>query len=267
MFKKYIIYAFVLLLVISGVLFALFTKKGSEKLKIGVTGNPSTAILELIKPDLKKDGIDLEIIEFGDYQTPNLALVEKSIDANSYQHKPFLDAFNKQHNTDLVSVGDTFTGIMAFYSKKIKNINELREGDKIGIPNDATNEERALLLLESAGLIKLDRKNGINITVKDITSNPNGLEIQELQAAILPRVLDDLTGCIINPGYAIDSGLNPKKDGIYYETGASPYLNVIATRQELKNNKKILTFVKHFKSKKVKDFLEKDYGGHFNYAW
>ncbi|MDR0423734.1 MAG: hypothetical protein LBH46_04070 [Rickettsiales bacterium] len=259
--KKYVIYSITLILVIVNFAFAK-----NEILKVGVTGSPSTEILELIKPDLKKEGIDIKIIEYTDYQTPNLALVDGSIDANSYQHKPFLNVFNKNNKTNLIPVGDTFTGIMALYSKKIRNIKEIKKGDKIGIPNDATNEERALLLLEKTGLIKLNHENGINITIRDIIYNPLKIDFQELQAGTLPRVLDDLVACVINPGYATDSGLNPKKDGIYYETDKkSPYLNAIVTRPELKNDRRIEILVKMFKSKKVKDYLESKWPG--QYLW
>jgi D-methionine transport system substrate-binding protein len=258
-----IIYSIALFIAILSFAFAK-----NEILRVGVTGVPSKEILELIKDDLEKDGIDLKIVEYTDYQTPNMSLVDGSIDANSYQHKPFLAAFNTQHKTNLISVGDTFTGIMALYSKKIKNIKELKAGDKIGIPNDATNEERALLLFEEVGLIKLNHKNGVNITTKDIVSNPKQIDFRELDAGTLPRALDDLTGCVINPGYATTSGLNPKKDGIYYENGTnSPYLNVIATRPELKDDKRIKAFLKAFKTGKVKDFLENRWGGQYIYAW
>lgn len=236
---------------------------GSETtLKIGATPAPHAEILEQIKPDLKEKGINLEIVEFNDYVQPNIALNDKELDANFFQHEPYLNDFLKEHkDLKLKNAGGVHVEPMGIYSSKIKSLDELADGATVSIPNDPTNGGRALLLLQKANLLKL--KDGVKemATVQDIAENTKNLKIQEVEAAQLPRTLDDVDISIINTNFALNADLNPMKDALFIEDKDSPYVNIIAVREGDENRDDIKTLLTVIKSDKVKKFIEDKYKG------
>ncbi|MBQ3444563.1 MAG: MetQ/NlpA family ABC transporter substrate-binding protein [Selenomonadaceae bacterium] len=230
-------------------------------LKIGATPVPHSEILAEIKPDLKEQGINLEVVEFNDYVQPNIALNDKELDANFFQHEPYLNDFVKEHkDVKLKNAGGVHIEPMGIYSKKIKDLKELADGATVSIPNDPTNGGRSLLLLQKAGLLKL--KDGVNetATVQDIAENPKNLVIQEVEAAQLPRTLEDVDISIINTNFAMNADLNPMKDALFIEDKTSPYVNIIAVRED-ENREEIQKLVKALQSDKVKKFIEDKYKG------
>ena len=230
-------------------------------LKIGATPVPHSELLEEIKPDLKEQGINLEIVEFNDYVQPNIALNDKELDANFFQHEPYLNDFIKEHkDVKLKNAGGIHIEPMGVYSKKIKDLRELPEGATVSIPNDPTNGGRALLLLQKAGLLKL--KDGVNemATVQDIVDNPKNLKIQEVEAAQLPRTLEDVDISIINTNFAMNADLNPVNDALFIEDKTSPYVNIVAVRAD-ENREQIDQLLKTLKSDKIKKFIEEKYKG------
>jgi len=236
-------------------------ENNTEVIKIGVTPEPHGRIVELIKDDLEKEGIKVEIEEFTDYVTPNMALADGDLDANFFQHEPYLNDFIKEKNVDLVSIGAVHLEPMGLYSSKYKSMDQIEDGAEIAIPNDATNGGRALLLLEKAGLIKLDSNAGILATEKDIVDNPKNLKFTPLEAAQLPRVLNDLDGAVINGNFALEAGLIPTEDAILLEDKDSPYANIVAVRSEEKNKEKFRKLMEALQSDKVKQFIEDNYEG------
>ena len=230
-------------------------------LKVGATPEPHADILNLIKDDLAAKGIDLKVIEFTDYVTPNEAVESGEIDANYFQHIPYLESFNKERGYHLVNAGGIHVEPFALYSKskKIKSIKDIKKKARIGIPNDPSNEGRALLLLQEAGLIKIDSKAGITATVQDITSNPLNLKFVEVEAASLPRVLSDVDAAVINGNYAIPAGLSAKKDGLFVEGSSSPYVNIIAVKAGNENKAAIKALVKALQSDKVRKYIDATY--------
>lgn len=233
--------------------------KKKTTLKVGATPEPHAEILNLVKADLKKQGIDLKVIEFTDYVTPNKALEDGQIDANYFQHLPYLNSFNKEQGTHLSSAAGIHIEPIALYSKKYKSLQEIPSGANIGIPNDPTNEGRALLLLQSAGLIQLKASAGITATPLDITSNPKNLKFTEVEAASVPRILPDVAAAVINGNYAIPAGLNASKDGLVVEGSDSPYVNVIAVKAGHENDEAVKALVNAVKSEKVKAWIQKKY--------
>ncbi len=233
--------------------------KKKTTLKVGATPEPHAEILNLIKADLKKQGITLKVVEFTDYVTPNKALEDGQIDANYFQHLPYLESFNQEQGTHLSNAGGVHIEPIALYSKKYKSISDIPAGANIGIPNDPTNEGRALLLLQSAGLITLKASAGITATPLDITSNPNNLKFTEVEAASVPRILPDVDAAVINGNYAIPAGLNASKDGLFVEGADSPYVNVIAVKTGHENDEAIKALVNAVKSAKVKEWIQKRY--------
>ncbi|NLY77775.1 MAG: MetQ/NlpA family ABC transporter substrate-binding protein [Tissierellia bacterium] len=233
----------------------------AEVITIGVSPEPHGKIVELIKDDLEKEGIQIEIVEFTDYVTPNRALADGDLDANFFQHEPYLKDFIEENNLDLISIGAVHLEPMGLYSTKYKSIDEIEDGAEIAIPNDATNGGRALLLLEKAGLIKLDDDAGILATEKDIVDNPKNLKFTPLEAAQLPRVLNDLDGAVINGNFALEAGLIPTKDAILLEDKDSPYANIVAVRSEEKDEEKFKKLMKALQSDEVKQFIEENYEG------
>ena len=254
---KKIISAFLVLAAASALVSAAGKKK--SVLKVGATPEPHAAILNLVKADLKKQGITLKVVEFTDYVTPNKALEDGQIDANFFQHLPYLESFNSEQGTHLSSAAGIHIEPIALYSKKISSISELKNGANIGIPNDPTNEGRALLLLQSAGLITLKEGSGITATPLDIASNPKNLKFTEVEAASVPRILPDVDAAIINGNYAIPAGLNASKDGLFVEGADSPYVNVIAVKTGHENDDAIKALAAAVKSAKVKEWIQKKY--------
>jgi D-methionine transport system substrate-binding protein len=233
----------------------------AQTLKVGATPRPHAEVLELIKPDLAEMGIDLKVIEFTDYVQPNLALAEGELDANYFQHIPYLEAFSQDHRLDLTYIAKVHIEPMGAYSEKLKSIDELKKGARIAIPNDSVNGGRALLLLAANELIELDPAAGITATLLDITSNPMDLKFNELEAAQLPRVLPDVELAIINGNYALEAGLAPLKDALFIEGSESPYVNVLAVRKADTAREDLAKLAEALLSEKVKDFLLEEYGG------
>lgn len=236
-------------------------KNKTSKLVVGATPVPHAEILSIVKPILKEKGIDLEIKEFTDYVTPNVALNDKQLDANFFQHVPYMEDFAGKKGMKLVSAAKVHVEPMGAYSKKIKSKDEIKDGAKIAIPNDATNEGRALLLLQKQGLIKLKDEKGLTQTPKDIADNPKNLKFSELEAAQLPRVLQDVDLAVINTNFALEGKLEPTKDAIFIEDKDSPYANILTVRPDNEKSPEILELVKALNSDAVKKFLEDKYKG------
>ncbi|SDC24316.1 MULTISPECIES: MetQ/NlpA family ABC transporter substrate-binding protein [unclassified Candidatus Frackibacter] len=236
-------------------------KAEQTKLVVGATPVPHAEILRKVKPLLAKKGIELEIKEFTDYVTPNIALADGSIDANYFQHVPYLNNFKEERGLDLTYINKIHIEPMGLYSEKISSLKELKKGATIALPNDVTNEGRALLLLEKNGLIKLDKDAGLEATPVDIVENPKDLKFEELAAAQLPRVLTDVTAAVINTNYALEADLVPTKDAIIMEGSESPYANILAVRTEDKNNEALNQLADVLTSKTVKKFIQEKYKG------
>ncbi|QOQ98776.1 MetQ/NlpA family ABC transporter substrate-binding protein [Helicobacter winghamensis] len=234
--------------------------QGTEKIIVGATPEPHAMILEQIKPLLAKDGIEIEIKEFTDYVTPNKSLDDGSLDANFFQHKPYLDSFNKEHKTNLVSVAGIHIEPMGIYSKNIKNLDELKEGDLISLPNDPSNGARALRILEKNGLIKL--KDGVELaSVQDIVENSKGLKFKEMDAPQLARALGDVSASVINTNFALLAGLNPLNDAIAIEDKDSPYANILVVKAGNENNPNIQKLISALQSEEVRKFIMDTYKG------
>lgn len=228
---------------------------------VAATPVPHSEILNEIKPLLAKEGIDLKIIEFTDYVKPNLALADKEVDATFHQHLPFLEKFNAEHNTNLVSAGNVHIEPMGVYSHKIKVLSDLPLKAKVAIPNDPSNGGRALLILQAAGLIKLKDGGTVSSTVQDITDNPKQLQFSELDAAQVPRAIDDVDIAVINTNFALEAGLNPLKDSLFLEAKDSPYANILAIRAGDESRPEIQKLLKALQSPEVKKFIEDKYKG------
>ncbi|MEN6461767.1 MAG: MetQ/NlpA family ABC transporter substrate-binding protein [Syntrophomonas sp.] len=233
----------------------------TTKLVVGCTAKPHAEILEVVKPMLAKENVDLQIKVFTDYAQLNPALKDGQIQANFFQHIPYLDDYNTKNKTDLVWTVKVHNEPMGIYSKKIKSLDELTEGSTVGIPNDASNGGRALMVLENAKLIKLKEGVGVTATDKDIIDNPKKLKITMMDAAMLPRTLDDAAICVINSNYALEAKLNPVKDSIFMEPKDSPFANVLVVNPKDKNNPAIVKLDKALQSPEVKKFLEDTYQG------
>lgn len=258
---------FYLLLALCVFAFAALGCGGSEKadkdgvvLKIGASPVPHAEILELVKPDLEKQGIKLEIIEFTDYVKPNMALNDKEIDANYFQHTPYLEEFCADRGLKLVALGNVHIEPMGIYSKKIKDLAALPENAKAAIPNDPTNGGRSLMLLEKAGIIKLKEGKTIDATVNDIVDNPKNIKIIEVEAALLPRSLDDTDIAVINSNFAMEANLNPVKDALFSEKD-SPYANIIAVRAGDEKKDVFVKLLNALQTEKVKKHIEETYKG------
>jgi len=234
-------------------------RKNGAVIVVGATPQPHAELLGLIQSDLKDEGYDLEVKEFTDYVTPNEALESGDIDANYFQHIPYMEQFNREHGTHLVNAGGVHIEPMALYSGKYKNLADIPGGAVIAVPNDPTNEARALFLLEDAGLIQLRDGAGLNATPVDIVQNPKNLKFSELEAATLPRVYRDADAAVINGNYAIPAGLNAKTDGLFVEGKSSPYVNIVAVKEGSENRPEILALVKALQSQKVKDYIAGKY--------
>ncbi|NEB77470.1 ABC transporter substrate-binding protein [Streptomyces sp. SID14478] len=233
------------------------------KLVVGATPTPAGEVLAYVQKNLaKKAGLDLEIKEFTDYVLPDTALQQGELDANLYQHKPYLDDFNKSKGTTLTSVTQVYLPPLGFYSKKTDDVTKLRDGAKVALPNDATNEARALELLASQGVIGLKKDAGVNATAKDVVKNPKHLTFKELEAAQLPRSLDDVDVAAVNNNFALDAGLSPKKDAILLESAKdNPYNNVLAAKKGDEDDPRIKKLARLLTSPEVKKFIEDKYQG------
>lgn len=257
---KKIVSLFVVLLVAAS-LFVACTKEeaNSKTILVGATPEPHAAFLGLVVEDLAKEGYTLKIQEFTDYVTPNEALESGELDANFFQHIPYLESFNKEKGYHLANAGGIHVEPFALYSKKYKSLSDLPNGATIAIPNDPTNEGRALLLLQSAGLLTLAANAGLEATPLDIAANPNNLKFREIEAASLPRVLQDVDAAIINGNYAIPAGLIATRDGLLVEGADSPYVNVIAVKQGREQDAGIVALVKALRGEKIKAYVAEHY--------
>lgn len=265
MFKK-------LLVIFSIIFLVACQQKNSDVdnhiIKVGTIAGPDVKILEVVKDVAKKKyGLDIQIVEFTDYALPNTALNDGSIHANIFQHQPYLDATVQAKHYPLVAIGKTFIFPMGIYSDKIKNIKDIAENAVVAIPNDPSNEARALILLAQTGVISLKHHVGFAATIHDIEDNPKHIKIHELDAAQLPRILPDVTIAIINSNYAIPAGLSPKKDAIYLENQHSPYVNIIVVREADKNNASLQTLVKAFQTSEVKAAAKEIFAGEAIVGW
>lgn len=231
-------------------------------IKIGASSVPHAEILNAVKPILEKDGIKLDIIEFADYNQPNLRLADKDLDANYFQHIPYLESFSKDHNLDLTYTAKVHIEPMGVYSEKVKDLKDLKEGAEIAIPNDPTNGGRALILLEQAGLLKIKDGVGISATVYDITENPEKLKITELEAATLPRILQDVDAAVINSNYALEAKLVPTEDSLALESATdNPYVNILAIRKGDEDRPELKKLAEALNSPEIKKFIEEEYKG------
>ncbi|MFV0313853.1 MAG: MetQ/NlpA family ABC transporter substrate-binding protein [Anaerotignum sp.] len=234
----------------------------TTKLVVGATAVPHAEILNLVKEDLLAEGIELEVTEFTDYALLNPSTTDGSLDANFFQHTPFLDNFNANSDSKLVSVGPIHIEPLAVYSEKITSLDELKDGDKISIPNDDTNEARALLLLEDNGIIKVKDRNAAAITPIDIVENPLNIEFVELDSAQLPRTINEVAVSVINTNFALTAGYNPIDNSIVMEDGAnSPYANILVVKEGRENEEAIQKLYAALTSEKVKTFIEANYEG------
>ncbi|SET20210.1 MetQ/NlpA family ABC transporter substrate-binding protein [Anaerobranca gottschalkii] len=232
-----------------------------DQFKIGATQVPHSEILEFIKPILAEKGVNIKIIPYNDYVQPNLNLHDGDIDANYFQHLPYLTRFNQDNGTKLVPVVPVHLEPMAIYSKKITDLKEF-QGGKVGVPNDVTNLGRALALLESAGIIKLADGVGVRGTVGDIVENPLNIEIVELDAALIANMLPDLEIGIINTNYALLANLNPVKDGLFIEEViGNPYANILVVKEGMENDERVKIIAEVLNSQEVRDFILEKYKG------
>lgn len=234
-------------------------------LKVAASPTPHAEILNVAKEILAEQGIDLEVVEFSDYVQPNLVTENGEVDANYFQHKPYLDNFNKEKGTHLVSVEGIHFEPFGLYPGKTKELKDLQDGATVAVPNDATNEARALLLLQDAGLIKLKDPKDINATPKDITSNPKNLKFKELEAAVVPTVIKDVDIAALNGNYAIQAGFDPTKDTLATEKAdglaAKTYQNILVVKEGNENTAKTKELKKALKSDEVRDYINKNYKG------
>jgi D-methionine transport system substrate-binding protein len=257
LFRHIIAYTALALLLVSPVLaFA------DESVKVGIVGGDSEAIWHEVQKIAAADGIDVQLVVFNDYTLPNAALDAGDIDLNAFQHQPYLDAQNRNRGYRIVPIGKTIVSPIGLYSHKVKSVAEIKDGAAIGIPNDPTNGGRGLLLLQAQGLIKLKAGTGLTPTPLDIVENPKQLTIREIDAAQLPRSLDDLDAAVINTNYALDAGLDPREDAIAVEgTADNPYDNIIAAREKDKDNPLYQKVVRDFQDPRIRDYINEHFKG------
>ncbi|MFE9278912.1 MetQ/NlpA family ABC transporter substrate-binding protein [Paenibacillus glucanolyticus] len=230
-------------------------------LKVGASPAPHAKILEHIKPALEKEGVNLEIVEFTDYVLPNTQVDSKEIDANFFQHKPYLDNEIKERGLSLESVIAVHVEPLGAYSRTIKSADELKDGAVVAIPSDPSNAGRALSLLSKNGVIKLQDETKLEATAKDIVENSKNLQFKEVEAAMLPRMLDELDLAVINTNYALEAGLDPTKDALFIEDKENPYANLLVARPDNKDSDAIQKLAKALTSEDVKTFIEEEYKG------
>lgn len=268
---RYTVLAFVALIWLAGCSQGNAETDASKQttVKLGIIGE-DTDVWDDVKARLAKEDIDLEYVKFTDYNQPNAALADGSIDLNAFQHQFFLDNYNTEHGTDLVSIGNTVNAPLGIYSNTIQSIDDIKDGAKVAIPNDVTNGGRALLLLQTAGLIKVDPAKGQTPTTSDITENTKKLDISELDASQTARALNDVDLSVINSGVAVDAGLNPTSDAIFLEPvddSARPYVNIIVARKEDENNEIYQKIVDTYQTEETAKVIEETSKGSSVPAW
>ena len=247
----------------NGVLVSADAEKGT--IKVAASATPHAEILEEAKPILEKEGWDLEVTVFDDYVQPNLVVESGDFDANYFQHIPYLDNFNEEQGTHLVNAGGIHYEPFGIYPGKKKALDDLEDGDTIAVPNDTTNEARALLLLQDNGVITLKDGAGLEATVKDIEENPKNIQIEELEAAQVSRVKDEVAFVVLNGNYALQAGYSVSKDSIAHETSdseaAKTYVNIIAVKEGNEDNEAVKALVDVLKSDEIKDYINETYDG------
>jgi len=263
--KKTLIGLLVLVIVALGVFFGFFAKgKDDKKLVVAASSTPHAEILEFAKDKLEEKGIKLEIKVMDDYIIPNTATEDGEVDANYFQHQPYLDDFNKERGTHLVTVTKVHYEPYGIYAGTRKSLDDLQDGDSVAVPNDPTNEARALMLLEANGLIKLAEGKGLTATTKDIVENPHNLKIKEMEAALITGVLDEVAIGVVNGNYAISAGLKVK-NALAVEDAESEaavtFANILVVKKGNENNENIKALAEILESKEVKDFITKKYDG------
>jgi len=236
-------------------------------IKVGVTAGPHAQVVEAVKKVAAQDGLNIQIVEFSDYVQPNAALAAGDLDANSYQHQPYLEQQMKDRGYKFAVVGQSINLPIGIYSRKVKRLDDLKSGARFGIPNDPTNGGRVLLLLQEKGLIQLKPGTGLKATPLDVAQNPKNLHFVELDAAQLPRSLDDLDAAAVNTNFAMDAGLNPSRDAIALEGAKSPYINVLVVREADKAQPWVAKFVKAYHSPEVRTFIEQQFKGAILPGW
>ena len=242
----------------------------NEIIKLGVVGENNEAWEQVIK-NVSKDGIDVELVKFSDYSQVNQALVDGEIDLNSFQHYAYLEKEKEDKGFKLSVIGEILIAPLGVYSNTLSDIKDIKVGGKIAIPNDATNEGRALKLLESAGLIKVNEDAGYTPTLSDITENTKNIEFVEVEAGQTARLLPDVDASVINGGHAIDAGLNCKEDAIYTETveegSDNPYVNVIVANTTDKDNETYKKLVDEYRSDEIANLIDEVYQGAYVPTW
>ncbi|MBP0595017.1 MetQ/NlpA family lipoprotein [Paraburkholderia sp. LEh10] len=249
---------------LAAALAAPFAHAEDKVLKVGTMSGPDAQIWSVVTKVAAREGLQLKVIEFNDYVQPNAALDAGDLDANGFQHQPFLDSQIRQRGYRIVNVGLTYTSPMGFYSKKFKSLKDLPEGAKVGIQNDPSNGNRALLLLQKYGAIRLKAgvgANGVNATPLDVADNPKKIKLIELDAAQLPRALGDLDAASINTDYAVKAGLSPTKDAIGIEDLKGPYANLIAVRAQDRDKPWVKKLVAAYESEDVRKFIDGQFKG------
>ena len=257
--------------VLTGVLVAgtlstgVYAKDDDKTITVAASATPHAEILEEAKPILEKEGYDLEVTVFDDYVRPNEVVESGEFDANYFQHIPYLDQFNEEKGTHLVNAGGIHYEPFGIYPGTKDSLDDLEDGDSIAVPNDTTNEARALLLLQDNGIITLKDGAGLNATVKDIEENPHNVEIVELEAAQVARVTGETAYVVLNGNYALEAGFSVAKDALAYEQAdseaAKTYVNIIAVKEGNENSDKIKALVDVLKSDEIKDFINENYDG------
>ncbi|MGF1700928.1 MetQ/NlpA family ABC transporter substrate-binding protein [Photobacterium makurazakiensis] len=251
-----------ILSIIACVSLAACGQKDDSIIKIGATSGPHAQVVEAVAIEAKKQGVNIEVIEFSDYITPNAALADGSLNLNSYQHLPFLENYNNGNNANLVSIGESILMRMGVYSNKYSSLADLPDNAQIAIPNDPTNGGRGLLLLEEAKLITLKPDVGFTASLNDIIDNPKGLKFVEVEAAQLPRSLDDVDAAAITMNYVMSAGLNPQKQGLFLEAKDAPLaVMVIAAREDEKDNSDYQKVVSIFHSQPIAEFMQEAFNG------
>ena len=237
----------------------------TETITVAASTTPHAEILEVAKPILAEQGYELKVTEFQDYVQPNNVMESGEFDANYFQHVPYLDSFNAEQGTHLVNAGGIHYEPFGIYPGQKKSLDEIAEGDTIAVPNDTTNEARALLLLQDSGILTLKEGAGLTATVNDITENPLNIKIQELEAAQITHIIDEMAYVVLNGNYAIEAGLSVAKDSLAYESSdseaAKTYVNIIAVKEGNENEAKIKALVDALKSDEVKKFINDTYDG------
>lgn len=233
----------------------------TDRLSVAATAVPHAEILEVVKPILAKEGVQLDVRVFNDYVQPNDQVAQKQIDVNYFQTEPYLDAYNRDRKSGLVTVVGVHIEPFGAYSRRFKSLDELPQGADVVIPNDPSNNSRALILLDKAGLIKLKDPYNALSTQRDIVANPKQLKFRELDSAMLPRVLGQVDLALINTNYALDAGLNPTKDALAIESSDSPYVNFLVARSDNKDDPRVQKLAKALTSPEVKAFIDSNYHG------